>query len=667
MMTLVMRRTPSARVASLGVVRARLAVEAELGWLFREQPTEDYGIDAQIEVVDGEAVRGKLLALQIKSGLSLFREPAPGGWWFRPKADHVHYWTNHSLPVAVILYHPETGRCHWQLVNASTLVATSNGGWKLLVPEYQVLDKSALAALREAAEGDPVIVRIQDSGSRAKEFRVSKHRIDERDQSRESDPLNNSDGSHQPSRHASKPQEIGREVLAAQKAEEGISSLDITPSPRLLESLTQVVATPWICIAKIIDTAYDLTHDNCPEPTHLAVSITLPSPSSENSDELIIRDNGVGMDATALLAAARGSFSGVAGESGPGIGLFMMATRLGHRVTLRTSREGDSSWIELSYSLLELGMRDAFTARVCRVAKSCHAEHGTEIVIGDLRADLRASLAQQTKTVHERLGDCYSYLMREGKLAITLNGKPIRPRRPCTWDASRVVMFGDEPISAVQEINQILPTACVCRSCGFRQRQPTDACIACGSLDLDTQPRRIWGWLGVQRYLHRTDFGLDFLRNGRKILCRDKRLFDWAEQGDPFPEPEYPVELGQGRIVGEIHCDHLPVSFLKNAFDYDSADWQEVVRAIRGTAPLRTGLCSKLGYPRNDSPLGLLFRGFRRNDPGTRYLVPGDGERALHQKAQEWAARFHDGDPDFQTDQIWYDAALAHDEIRKKR
>ncbi|WP_419503868.1 DUF4365 domain-containing protein [Lentzea aerocolonigenes] len=43
----------------------QLAIQDELGWLFREQPTEDYGIDAHVEVVDGEDVRGRLLALQI--------------------------------------------------------------------------------------------------------------------------------------------------------------------------------------------------------------------------------------------------------------------------------------------------------------------------------------------------------------------------------------------------------------------------------------------------------------------------------------------------------------------------------------------------------------------------------------------------------------------------
>jgi hypothetical protein len=93
----------------------------ELGWLFREQPTEDYGIDAHVEIVEHDDVRGRLLALQIKSGESWFRESGPSGRWFRPDAEHVQYWLNHSLPVVVVLYHPVTKRCHWQLVNRKTL------------------------------------------------------------------------------------------------------------------------------------------------------------------------------------------------------------------------------------------------------------------------------------------------------------------------------------------------------------------------------------------------------------------------------------------------------------------------------------------------------------------------------------------------------------------
>ena len=157
-----MRRKPSAKVASVGVAHAKLAIEEKLGWLLREQPTEDYDIDAHVEVVDEDMVRGRLLALQIKSGTSWFKEPGPEGWWFRPDEDHVQYWTNHSLPVVVVLYRPETKRCHWQLVNRETLVEPSTGGWKLLVPEAQVLDGSARTPLREAVDGDPYVLRIRE-------------------------------------------------------------------------------------------------------------------------------------------------------------------------------------------------------------------------------------------------------------------------------------------------------------------------------------------------------------------------------------------------------------------------------------------------------------------------------------------------------------------------
>jgi Domain of unknown function (DUF4365) len=76
-------RTPSARTARIGVTLVKLAVEKELDWLFREQPSEDYGIDAQVEIVEDEVavedeiVTGKLLGFQIKGGASWFKGPDP--------------------------------------------------------------------------------------------------------------------------------------------------------------------------------------------------------------------------------------------------------------------------------------------------------------------------------------------------------------------------------------------------------------------------------------------------------------------------------------------------------------------------------------------------------------------------------------------------------------
>lgn len=152
----------SAQTARIGVALVQLAVVQELGWLFRNQPVDDYGIDAQIEVVDRGTIVPRLLAVQIKSGDSFFEHPTSGGWWFYPDERHVRYWLDHSLPVVVVLVDPEAGTAYWQAVTSRTLERTRAGGWKLRVPSEQLLDASATDALRELADGDPYVLRIRE-------------------------------------------------------------------------------------------------------------------------------------------------------------------------------------------------------------------------------------------------------------------------------------------------------------------------------------------------------------------------------------------------------------------------------------------------------------------------------------------------------------------------
>jgi hypothetical protein len=157
-----MQQPESAATASLGVTQVAHAVQKQLRWLFRNQPEEDFGIDAHVELVEDGRVEGKLVALQIKTGASFFRERAEDGWWFRPDDDHVRYWTDHSLPVVLVLADISNERCYWQVINDSTLVTTSGGHRKVLVPEDHLLDESARHPLREAAQGDPYVLRIRE-------------------------------------------------------------------------------------------------------------------------------------------------------------------------------------------------------------------------------------------------------------------------------------------------------------------------------------------------------------------------------------------------------------------------------------------------------------------------------------------------------------------------
>lgn len=54
-------------------VYAIASIFEEMGFVFREQPIEDYGIDAIIEERTTGYLSGKLIAVQIKSGESSFK------------------------------------------------------------------------------------------------------------------------------------------------------------------------------------------------------------------------------------------------------------------------------------------------------------------------------------------------------------------------------------------------------------------------------------------------------------------------------------------------------------------------------------------------------------------------------------------------------------------
>ena len=244
----------------------------------------------------------------------------------------------------------------------------------------------------------------------------------------------------------------------------------------------------------------------------------------------------------------------------------------------------------------------------------------------------------------------------------------MKPRRACSWDASRSVTYGTgstaEQIPAVIKIDHALSSMEACLTCGNWQTAGLGPCGECGNPDLKPRERRVWGWLGIQRHLHKTEFGIDFLRNGRKILLKDKRLFEWTDPNDMLAqsEIEYPVELGQGgRVIGEIHLDHLPVNYQKNAFEWSDRGWLSAVKLLRGDGPLLPKRAKATGYPPNESPLGKLHKGYRRTDPGYRCLIPGNGAGPIHVTTLEWRDRFHKGEPDFQTDEKWWEAVEYHE------
>ncbi|MBF4577147.1 DUF4365 domain-containing protein [Frondihabitans sp. VKM Ac-2883] len=153
----------SAKQDRKGIAAVQGKTVRDLDWIFREQPTDDYGIDAQIEIVADDEATGRLLAAQIKSGPSYFRKPhADGdGWWFQLDRDDLTYWLDHALPVVVVLYDPSTDQAYWQVVTKRTVTTGKRGGKKILVPQSQTLDAKSKGRLQQVAEGNPYELRIR--------------------------------------------------------------------------------------------------------------------------------------------------------------------------------------------------------------------------------------------------------------------------------------------------------------------------------------------------------------------------------------------------------------------------------------------------------------------------------------------------------------------------
>jgi phosphatidylserine/phosphatidylglycerophosphate/cardiolipin synthase-like enzyme len=136
------RYTPIERIGINAVERVIL----RFGWIFREQAKVDFGIDALVETCEEGEPSGRSIALQIKSGESFFRERSARGVIYRDSKAHFDYWLGHSLPVALVLYHPGHDEAWWCPITPETVGRTPKGG-RLTVPGSQRLDESSRSAI----------------------------------------------------------------------------------------------------------------------------------------------------------------------------------------------------------------------------------------------------------------------------------------------------------------------------------------------------------------------------------------------------------------------------------------------------------------------------------------------------------------------------------------
>ena len=451
---------------------------------------------------------------------------------------------------------------------------------------------------------------------------------------------------------------------------------DLTPHPRILPMLGEIVLPQWRCLAELVDNSLDSFIEAKRAGTPIQnslVSVTVPTGNSHGS-RLSVRDNGPGMDADTLERAARAGWT--SHDPINNLGLFGMGfniatARLGLRTTIWTTKFGQSEWVGLEIDFEQLTRQQAFITPALTRPKPNQDLSGTEVIVERLKPEQVDwfSRAYNRSNISKQLGKIYSSMIGPASIPISfrleINGNQVSPKLHCIWggpgNPDRVVETARlGSVDAFQQIDVRLEPRLFCTQCWNWIGPNQKTCASCETSDnIVERERRVHGWLGIQRYLDRNDYGIDILRNGRKIEIGNKDLFKWFDESSDMEEIEYPIDdpRDRGRIVGEIHLDHCRVPYTKDRFVREDAVWREMVEIVRGNTPLRPDMATRMGAGENSSALYRLFQAFRRSNPHNRraggwnrILVVPDNDRA-----QTMAKHFDYGESEYQTDQKWWE------------
>lgn len=450
------------------------------------------------------------------------------------------------------------------------------------------------------------------------------------------------------------------------------TEFDLTPDPRVLEVLGDISLDQWKCIAELVDNAIDGfkssggLDDSSNEPE---VVITIPTSDSEGA-HVSVADNGPGMDEDSLEKAVKAGWSGnnPYGSLGLfGMGFNIATARLGLITEIYSTRIGDPEWIGLRIDLEELRRNHAYHTPRLTKPKADPSKHGTEICIKRLKRDQRRyfSRGANIRKLRTQLSHIYAPLLdsSDSRFRLQINGQLLQAHRPCHWDPERSTHGADgRPVHAVETFDVSLAPRRYCTNCGLMLNPDEVACPTCKSATISELRRRLHGWIGLQRYMHEDDYGIDLIRNGRVIESKNKDLFFWV--AEDRREQEYPIDdpRNRGRFIGQIHMDHCRVHYTKDRFERDDPAWLEMVHTVRGEGPMLPVKRKNLGFPPSNAPLYRLFQAFRRSSPQgkagrwERIIVVKDNDRA-----REMAESFHKGDPDYQSDEKWWELVLEQD------
>lgn len=453
---------------------------------------------------------------------------------------------------------------------------------------------------------------------------------------------------------------------------------DLNPPPDVLLALTHTAMKPMDALCELVDNAIDSFSNSSENLQGInEINIELPTLTEIEKGEGAIRvtDNGPGMTAESAEKALTAGHSSqhAYGRLGMfGLGLNIAAGKFAHKTRLITATKNSETAVVVDVDLDELVKQGHYQVEPCEEPKGNHfREHGRGTIIeltgwwhpGSPNSDNPKKLIQHGPAkIRKVLGARYATLLQDDnaplRFKIMVKGEACIPFEHCVWAEHRFVQHGSTQLPARQIFDKVLQTQIRCMECG--QLADSEGCPIDSSHSVTSVEERVRGWIGVQRYDDLSHFGIDLIRNGRKIRSLEKDAFFTFENDIVDPIKDYPIDGIYGRIVGEVHLNHVRVDFAKQDFDRSTPEWQRAMEFLRGKSSFQS---RQPGSSENESPVMKIFKGYRRVRKiglGDMYMgerKAGDSEpkRISREIEREFLKKFHNKEPGYYDDEKWWE------------
>ena len=414
--------------------------------------------------------------------------------------------------------------------------------------------------------------------------------------------------------------------------------LNLTPDPKILIALTATPLHPLDALCELIDNAIDSFTDARLQGTPVEyplVVVQIPGPAEvrRGTGSVLVRDNGLGLTQDGAEKALTAGFSGKAPRGGRlglfGMGFNIASGKLGHRTRFLTARRSESKAISVTVDLNQMQRERSYEVPAELVDRPGEFVQGTIVEVSGWWPEgnpnhgfVRKLAAYSSSTIVSELSRRYATILREHGVRIQINQSLCVPFEHCVWDKARSVeRRGAGRIPARFDFNEVLAIQTRCNDCDTLILEGQASCPHCQSASQRTIDERVRGWVGIQRFDDATEFGIDLIRNGRAIRIGEKDAFFSFVDEFKREMKDYPIDSQYGRIVGEVHLDHIPVDFLKQDFQRSSDEWRRAMTFLRGDSSLQP---TQPNAADNNSFIYRLYQGYRKvRTPGKTDMYMG--------------------------------------------